>query len=86
MRGRTGQDSGKNKVSDGWSNVPKSYVNDNGKPKLNNTDADHRDDARVAAGHEGIRLLAALKPTAYHTTGFAEARLQFQYVGLVGKL
>lgn len=70
-----GQDSGKNKVSDGWSNVPKSYVNGNGEPKLNNADADNRDDARVAAGHEGIRLLATLKPTAYHPARFAQPGL-----------
>ncbi len=70
-----GQDSVKNKASDGWSNVPKSYVNDDGKAKLNNADADNRNDARVAAGNEGIRLLAAFKPAAYHTAGFAETGL-----------
>lgn len=32
---------------DDWSNVPKSYVNDNGKPNLNNSNAENDNNARV---------------------------------------
>ena len=32
---------------DSWLNVPNSYVNDNGKPNLNNSNAENDDNARV---------------------------------------
>ncbi len=31
----------------GWSNVPNSYVNDDGKPNFNNSDSENDDHARV---------------------------------------
>ena len=34
--------------SDGWSNVPNSYVNDNGKPNLNRSNAENHDNARLS--------------------------------------
>ncbi len=33
---------------DGWSIVPNSYVNNDGKPNLNNSDVDNDNDVRLA--------------------------------------
>lgn len=33
---------------DDWSKLPNSYVNDDGKPNLNNSDADNQNDGRVS--------------------------------------
>lgn len=34
---------------DDWQNVPNSYVNDDGKPNFNNSNAENENDGRVVA-------------------------------------
>lgn len=48
---------------DDWSNVPNSYVNDDGKPNLNNSNADNDNDARVSVRYDG-KLSDAFAPAA----------------------
>jgi len=67
--------------------VPNSYVNDNGKPNLNNSNADNDNDndARVSVRIE-VTLTNALTPAANLTTGFGKFCLNFQSVGIVDEV
>lgn len=71
---------------DRWQIVPNTYVNNDGKPNLNNSNADNGNDVRLAERHKGESLMHAFEPAADHTACFAQACLDFQYIGLVRKV
>ncbi|MEI7522496.1 MAG: hypothetical protein WCJ86_03440 [Candidatus Saccharibacteria bacterium] len=71
-----------NKRIDDWSNVPNSYVNDNGKPNLNNSDADNDNDARVSVRIEGS-LINTFAPAADLAARFGEFGLYLERVGFI---
>ncbi len=71
-----------NKRIDDWSNVPNSNVNDNGKPNLNNSDAENDNDARVLVRIE-VTLIDAFTPAADLTANFGEFGLQFECVSVI---
>lgn len=55
---------------DDWSNVPNSNVNDNGKPNLNNSNAENDNNARVLVRIE-VSLVYTFAPAADLATGFS---------------
>ena len=59
---------------DSWSNVPNSYVNDDGKPNLNNSNAENDNDARVLVRIEGD-LVHTFTPAANLSASFREFSL-----------
>lgn len=61
---------------DSWSNVPNSYVNDDGKPNLNNSNAENDNNARVLVRIKAV-LRNTLTPAANLTAGFSEFCLDF---------
>jgi hypothetical protein len=58
-------------------------VNNDGKPNLNNSEADNENDARLAARCKGYSLMHAFEPAAYHTACFAQACLDFKDICFV---
>ena len=74
-----------NKRIDDWSNVPNSNVNDNGKPNLNNSNAENDNDARVLVRIE-VTLIDAFTPAADLTASFGEFGLQFQSVCIINQV
>jgi hypothetical protein len=81
------QDSAEDLTVDRWSIVPNSYVNNDGKPNLNNSNADNQNDARVAERYRVTRdLLHALEPATGHTASFAQACLDLENIRFVDKL
>lgn len=71
---------------DGWPHVPNSYVNDDGKPNLDNSNAENDNDARVAVRCMGVGLMHASEPAACHPACFAQACLDFKHISFVGEL
>lgn len=65
--------------------MPNSYVNNDGKPNLNNSNAENENDARLAVWCISVGLMHAFEPAPDHSTGFAQACLDFKYVRFVGK-
>lgn len=63
-------------------NVPNSYLNDNGKPNVNNSNAENDNDARVLVGMK-VTLIYAFTPAANLTTGFSEFSLQFERISVI---
>ena len=61
---------------DSWSNVPNSYVNDDGKPNLNNSNAENDNNARVLVRIKVV-LSNTLTPAANLTAGVGEFCLNF---------
>lgn len=64
--------------------VPNSYVNDDGKPNLNNSNADNDDDGRLAVRFR--KLLHTFAPATNLPAGFSQFSLKFKNISLVGKL
>lgn len=62
--------------------MPNSYVNDNGKPNLNNSNVENDNDARVLVRIEVV-LGDTLTPAAYLTAGFGEFSLQFEGISVI---
>ena len=72
---------------DKWSNVPNSYVNNDGKPNLNNSNAENDNDARLAVRYLWRQdLMHALEPAPDHPAGFAQACLDLENVCFISKL
>lgn len=69
-----------------WPIVPNSYVNNDGKPNLNNSNAENENDARLAVWCVGVGLVHAFEPAANHTACFAQTCLDFEYICFVCKL
>ncbi len=66
--------------------MPNSYVNNDGKPNLNNSNAENENDARLAVWCISVGLMHAFEPAADHSACFAQACLDFKYVRFVGEL
>ena len=80
------RDSTEDLTVDRWSNVPNSYVNNDGKPNLNNSNVDNDNDARVAEGYEDSQdLMHALEPASNHTASFAQTCLDLENVCFISK-
>lgn len=71
---------------DRWQIVPNSYVNNDGKPNLNNSNADNDNDVRLAERCKGESLMHAFEPATNHTACFAQACLDFQNICFVSKV
>ena len=67
---------------DSWPNVPNSYVNDDGKPNLNNSNAENDNDARVLVRIE-VALVYTFTPAADLAACFGEFCLQFECIGII---
>lgn len=65
--------------------MPNSYVNNDGKPNLNNSNAENENDARLAVWCMRVGLMHAFEPAANHPACFAQACLDFKYVRFVGE-
>ena len=70
---------------DSWLNVPNSYVNDDGKPNLNNSNAENDNDARVLVRIE-TELIYTFAPAANLPTCFREFCLQFKGVSVIDEI
>ncbi len=57
--------------------MPNSYVNNDGKPNLNNSNAENENDARLAVWCISVSLMHAFEPAANHSACFAQACLDF---------
>lgn len=66
--------------------MPNSYVNNDGKPNLNNSNAENENDARLAVWCISVSLMHAFEPAANHSACFAQACLDFKYIRFVGEL
>ena len=66
--------------------MPNSYVNNDGKPNLNNSNAENENDARLAVRCIGVGLMHAFEPAADHSACFAQACLDFEYICFVREL
>lgn len=67
--------------------MPNSYVNDDGKPNLDNSNADNENEARVSVRSEGDNQLGqALAPAADLAAGVGQACLEFEQIRFVGQL
>jgi len=71
---------------DRWPIVPNSYVNNDGKPNLNDSNAENENDARLAVWCTGAGLVHAFEPAANHTACFAQTCLDFEHICFVCKL
>lgn len=71
---------------DRWPIVPNSYVNNDGKPNLNNSDADNDNDVRLAERYKGGNLVHAFEPAANHAACFAQTCLDFQNICFICKV
>ncbi len=83
-------DYGMNRVTyemriDSWLNVPNSYVNDDGKPNLNNSNAENDNDARVLVRIE-VALVYTFTPAADLSASLRELSLQFEGVSVINKV
>ena len=54
---------------DRWLNVPDSYVNNDGKPNLNNSDAENDNNARLAVRNEGFTNAKACSYATHQSCG-----------------
>ena len=63
--------------------MPNSYVNNDGKPNLNNSNAENENDARLAVWCISVGLMHAFEPAAYHTACLAQACLDFKDICFV---
>lgn len=70
---------------DSWSNVPNSNVNDDGKPNLNDSNAENDNDARVLVRLGGT-LVYAFAPATYLAASFGKFCLQFQSIRIIDKI
>lgn len=70
---------------DSWPNVPNSYVNDDGKPNLNNSNAENDNDARVLVRIE-VALVYTFTPAADLSASFREFSLQFEGVSVINEV
>lgn len=66
--------------------MPNSYVNNDGKPNLNNSNAENENDARLAVRCIGVGLMHAFEPAADHSTCLAQACLDFEYICFICEL
>lgn len=64
--------------------MPNSYVNDNGEPNLNNSNAENDNDARVSVRIEGS-LPDTPAPAADLPPGFGELGVEFQDIGFINQ-
>ena len=67
---------------DSWSNVPNSYVNDDGKPNLNNSNAENDNNARLLVRIK-VLLADTFTPAADLAACFGEFCLQFECIGII---
>ena len=74
-----------NKRIGDWSNVPNSNVNDDGKPNLNNSNAENNNDARVLVMIEVI-LIDTFTPATNLAACFSELCLKFQSIGIIDEI
>lgn len=70
---------------DSWPNVPNSYVNDDSKPNLNNSNAENDNDARVLVRIE-VALVYTFTPAADLSASFREFSLQFEGVSVINEV
>ncbi len=70
---------------DDWSYVPNSNVNDDGKPNLNNSNAENDNDARVLVRIEDD-LVYTFTPAANLSASFREFSLQFEGVSVINEV
>lgn len=69
---------------DRWPIVPNSYVNNDGNPNLNNSNAENENDARLAVWCMG-GLMGAFEPAANHTACLAQAPLDLKHICFVSE-